>query len=190
MGGGESLTNLTAGNLSGTVTVGHGGTGLSSAPAGSFLRGNGSGWAAATVASGDLPADVAYLDLDQTISGAITFKPPLAGAAPCGVDANASGMVGNLNAQYVGGRDAAYLGNAANLTGLLSDQRLSTNVCKYDAASPTFANGLLYAAGGRTPAGDHPGSVVAFDPGRGTAVWTHFTPGYVIADAVRLSQVG
>jgi len=54
--------------------------------------------------------------------------------------------------------------------------------------SPTFAHGLLYAAGGRTPAGD-PGSVVAFqpgsgsvgDPGGGSVVWKHVTPGYVIA---------
>jgi len=46
--------------------------------------------------------------------------------------------------------------------------------------SPTFAHGLLYAAGGRTPAGD-PGSIAAFDPGSGTVVWKHVTPGYVIA---------
>jgi outer membrane protein assembly factor BamB len=46
--------------------------------------------------------------------------------------------------------------------------------------SPTFANGLLYAAGGRTPSGD-PGSVVAFDPTTGAVAWKHVTPGYVIA---------
>jgi outer membrane protein assembly factor BamB len=46
--------------------------------------------------------------------------------------------------------------------------------------SPTFANGLLYAAGGRTPSGD-PGSVVAFVPGTGAVRWRHVTPGYVIA---------
>jgi outer membrane protein assembly factor BamB len=46
--------------------------------------------------------------------------------------------------------------------------------------SPTFANGLLYAAGGRTPVGE-PGSVVAFEPGSGTVMWKHPTPGYVIA---------
>jgi len=46
--------------------------------------------------------------------------------------------------------------------------------------SPTFANGLLYAAGGRTPVGE-PGSVVAFEPVSGTAMWNHPTPGYVIA---------
>ena len=46
--------------------------------------------------------------------------------------------------------------------------------------SPTFAHGLLYAAGGRTPAGD-PGAVVAFEPGAGSVVWKHATPGYVIA---------
>jgi outer membrane protein assembly factor BamB len=46
--------------------------------------------------------------------------------------------------------------------------------------SPTFANGLLYGAGGRTPAGE-PGSVVAFQPGDGSVVWKHATPGYVLA---------
>jgi outer membrane protein assembly factor BamB len=46
--------------------------------------------------------------------------------------------------------------------------------------SPTFAHGLLYAAGGRTPAGD-PGSVVAFDAETGAVQWTHVTPGYVLA---------
>jgi outer membrane protein assembly factor BamB len=46
--------------------------------------------------------------------------------------------------------------------------------------SPTFANGLLYAAGGRTPANE-PGSVVAFDPASGTVAWKHVTPGYVVA---------
>ena len=46
--------------------------------------------------------------------------------------------------------------------------------------SPTFANGLLYAAGGRTPSGE-PGSVVAFEPGTGAVLWKHVTPGYVLA---------
>src|SRR5262249_37106567 len=46
--------------------------------------------------------------------------------------------------------------------------------------SPTFAHGLLYAAGGRTPAGE-PGSVVAFQPADGSVVWKHATPGYVLA---------
>ena len=46
--------------------------------------------------------------------------------------------------------------------------------------SPTYAHGLLYAAGGRTPAGN-PGSVVAFEPMKGTVAWTHLTPGYVLA---------
>src|SRR5205823_13927496 len=46
--------------------------------------------------------------------------------------------------------------------------------------SPTFANGMLYAAGGRTPSGE-PGSVVAFDPAAGAVRWKHATPGYVIA---------
>lgn len=46
--------------------------------------------------------------------------------------------------------------------------------------SPTFSHGLLYAAGGRTPAGE-PGSVVAFAPGSGAVQWKHVTPGYVLA---------
>jgi PQQ-like domain len=46
--------------------------------------------------------------------------------------------------------------------------------------SPTFANGVLYAAGGRTPSSD-PGSVVAFEPTTGAVRWRHVTPGYVIA---------
>jgi outer membrane protein assembly factor BamB len=46
--------------------------------------------------------------------------------------------------------------------------------------SPTFAHGLLYAGGGRTPGGD-PGSVVAFDPESGAVQWKHVTPGYVLA---------
>ena len=39
---------------------------------------------------------------------------------------------------------------------------------------------MLYAAGGRTPAG-HPGSVVALDPLTGAVRFRHVTPGYVIA---------
>jgi hypothetical protein len=46
--------------------------------------------------------------------------------------------------------------------------------------SPTFANGLLYAAGGRTPSGE-PGAVVAFDPETGAVQWRHVPPGYVLA---------
>ena len=46
--------------------------------------------------------------------------------------------------------------------------------------SPTFANGLLYAAGGRTPDGSD-GSVVALDPATGAVAWRHLAPGYVMA---------
>ena len=46
--------------------------------------------------------------------------------------------------------------------------------------SPTFAHGVLYAAGGRTPQGE-PGAVVAFEPGAGSVIWKHATPGYVLA---------
>jgi outer membrane protein assembly factor BamB len=45
--------------------------------------------------------------------------------------------------------------------------------------SPAFANGTLYAAGGRTPAGA-PGAVVALDPATGTLRFTHVTPGFVL----------
>jgi outer membrane protein assembly factor BamB len=47
--------------------------------------------------------------------------------------------------------------------------------------SPTFAHGLLYAAGGRTPVPGEAGSVVAFEPATGTVVWKHVTLGYVLA---------
>src|SRR5256885_4778847 len=46
--------------------------------------------------------------------------------------------------------------------------------------SPTFTHGMLYAAGGKTPAGE-PGSVAAFDPPTGAVRFRHVTPGYVIA---------
>jgi len=46
--------------------------------------------------------------------------------------------------------------------------------------SPTFTHGMLYAAGGKTTAGE-PGSVVAFDPLTGAVRFRHATPGYVIA---------
>jgi len=46
--------------------------------------------------------------------------------------------------------------------------------------APTFAHGLLYAAGGITPQGE-PGSVVALEPGDGALRWKHVTPGFVFA---------
>ncbi|HEY2027946.1 MAG TPA: PQQ-binding-like beta-propeller repeat protein [Myxococcales bacterium] len=55
-------------------------------------------------------------------------------------------------------------------------------------SSPTVANGLLIAAGGRTPEGD-PGSVVAFDPATGAVVWKHLTPGFVIAPVAAAGAV-
>lgn len=55
-------------------------------------------------------------------------------------------------------------------------------------SSPTVANGLLVAAGGRTKEGD-PGSVVAFDPATGAVVWKHLTPGYVIAPVAAAGEV-
>jgi outer membrane protein assembly factor BamB len=56
-------------------------------------------------------------------------------------------------------------------------------------SSPTVANGLLIAAGGRTPQGD-PGSVVAFNPATGAVVWKHLTPGFVIAPVAAAGAVG
>jgi outer membrane protein assembly factor BamB len=46
--------------------------------------------------------------------------------------------------------------------------------------SPTFSHGMLYAAGGKTPAGEA-GSVVAFDALSGAVRFRHLTPGYVMA---------
>lgn len=54
--------------------------------------------------------------------------------------------------------------------------------------SPTFAEGVLYAAGGRTPLGE-PGSVVALDPATGALKWKHATPGYVIAPMPAVGDV-
>ncbi len=46
--------------------------------------------------------------------------------------------------------------------------------------SPTFAHGLLIAAGGETPSGE-PGAVVAVDPATGAERWRHTPPGFVMA---------
>ena len=54
--------------------------------------------------------------------------------------------------------------------------------------APTFAHGLLYAAGGRTPGGES-GSVVALDPGDGTPRWKHTPPGFVFAGMPVLGDV-
>ncbi|GAC1337074.1 MAG: hypothetical protein NVS2B9_05330 [Myxococcales bacterium] len=54
--------------------------------------------------------------------------------------------------------------------------------------SPTFANGVLYAAGGRTSAGAA-GAVVAFEPGTGRILWQHTPPGYVIAPMAAVGDV-
>ena len=48
-------------------------------------------------------------------------------------------------------------------------------------STPAYANGVVYAAGGKTPDGKGLGSVVAFDPATGTVRGTpHYTPGYVL----------
>ena len=54
--------------------------------------------------------------------------------------------------------------------------------------APTFANGVLYVAGGQTPAGE-PGSVLALDPGTGALLWKHVPPGYVIAGMATVGEV-
>ena len=54
--------------------------------------------------------------------------------------------------------------------------------------APTFAHGLLYAAGGTTPSGD-PGAVVALDPLTGALRWKHITPGFVFAGMPALGDV-
>jgi outer membrane protein assembly factor BamB len=54
--------------------------------------------------------------------------------------------------------------------------------------APTFANGLLYAAGGVTPEGE-PGAVVALDPLTGALRWKHKTPGFVFAGMPALGEV-
>lgn len=54
--------------------------------------------------------------------------------------------------------------------------------------APTFANGLLYAAGGITADGA-PGSVVALEPLDGTLRWKHTPPGFVFAGMPALGDV-
>jgi outer membrane protein assembly factor BamB len=55
-------------------------------------------------------------------------------------------------------------------------------------STPTFANGLLYAAGGRTLSGEV-GSVIAFSPGAGQVRWKHVPPGYVLAGTPSVGEV-
>ncbi|HXN81521.1 MAG TPA: PQQ-binding-like beta-propeller repeat protein [Myxococcales bacterium] len=55
-------------------------------------------------------------------------------------------------------------------------------------STPAFANGRLYAAGGRTPQGE-PGSVIAFDPANGAQLWKHATPGYVLAPLALAGEI-
>ncbi len=55
-------------------------------------------------------------------------------------------------------------------------------------STPVTAHGLLYAAGGRTPAGE-PGSVTAFQPETGRVVWRRAMPGYVIAPLAAAGEI-
>ena len=54
--------------------------------------------------------------------------------------------------------------------------------------TPTFANGTLFAAGGRTLEG-WLGSVVAFEPSTGRVKWRTERPGYVLAPIAAIGQV-
>jgi outer membrane protein assembly factor BamB len=54
--------------------------------------------------------------------------------------------------------------------------------------APTFAHGLLYAAGGTTP-DDEPGAVVALEPLTGQVRWRHVTPGFVFAGMPAVGDV-
>ena len=54
--------------------------------------------------------------------------------------------------------------------------------------APSFAEGVLYGAGGKTPQGEI-GSIVAFDPGTGAVLWKHVTPGYVLPGMPILGNV-
>ena len=55
-------------------------------------------------------------------------------------------------------------------------------------STPSFAHGLLYAAGGQTPQGEA-GSVVAFEPATGKVTWKHATPGYVLGPMALAGEV-
>lgn len=55
-------------------------------------------------------------------------------------------------------------------------------------STPAVAHGLLYAAGGRTPAGAL-GQVVAFQPDTGKVVWQRDLPGYVIAPIAAAGEI-
>jgi outer membrane protein assembly factor BamB len=55
-------------------------------------------------------------------------------------------------------------------------------------STPAVAHGLLYAAGGRTPAGAA-GQVVAFQPDTGTVVWHRDLDGYVIAPIAAAGEI-
>src|SRR5438067_7697204 len=56
-------------------------------------------------------------------------------------------------------------------------------------STPAFAHGVLYAAGGKTPDGKAPGSVVAFDPTNGNVLHTHYTPGYVLGPLALAGEI-
>ncbi len=55
-------------------------------------------------------------------------------------------------------------------------------------SAPAFADGTLYAAGGRTPAGE-PGAIWALDPATGAVRWKHATAGPVLQPATPGAEV-
>lgn len=59
---------------------------------------------------------------------------------------------------------------------------------KSSVVAPSFAGGVLYAAGEQTPSGA-PGQVVALDPGTGAVLWTHIAKGYVLPGMPVLGDV-
>jgi hypothetical protein len=76
---GNAATATTAGNVTGTVGIGNGGTGLSlaSVAAGSYLRGTGTTFAVSPIQAADVPSlSGTYVDLTstQTIAGTKTFN--------------------------------------------------------------------------------------------------------------------
>lgn len=112
----------TALDVNGTVTA-------------SAFSGNGAGLASldatnlgsGTVNDSRLSANVALLNASQTFSGIPAFNGGISGSsAPFSVDSTF--VVANLNADLLDGQTGTYYQNAGNLTGTLSDSRLSSNV--------------------------------------------------------------
>lgn len=101
---------------------------------------------AGTVPDARLGANVARLNASQAFTAQQTFSvQPVFSSASVPFMVSSTNMVPNLNANFLGGQPQAYYTNAGNLTGLLSDARLSTNIPRLDAAN-TFAANATFAA--------------------------------------------